>query len=91
MVQAIVGSWRPDFRTISDFRKLHLEALGDLFVQILQIAGEMGLIKLGNLALDGSKFRANASRHKAMSSGGLQSQNKYLKKLATEITESTEC
>lgn len=80
--QAIVGSWRPDFRTISDFRKLHLEALGDLFVQILQIAGEMGLVKLGNLALDGSKFRANASRHKAMSYGYM---TKEVERLRAEI------
>jgi len=80
--QAIVGSQRPDFRTISDFRKLHLQALADLFVQILQIAGEMGLVKLGNLALDGSKFRANASRHKAMSYGYMK---KEVERLRGEI------
>ena len=80
--QAIVGSQRPDFRTISDFRKLHLQGLADLFVQILQIAGEMGLVKLGNLALDGSKFRANASRHKAMSYGYMK---KEVERLRGEI------
>ncbi len=80
--QAIVGSGRPDFRTISDFRKTHLQALADLFVEILQIAGEMGLVKLGNLALDGSKFLANASRHKAMSYGYM---TKEVERLREEI------
>jgi transposase len=66
---AIVGEQRPDFRSISDFRKIHLEALAGLFVEILEIAGQLGLVQLGNLSLDGSKVRANASRHKAMSYG----------------------
>jgi transposase len=66
---AIVGQERPDFRTISDFRKLHLEAFKDVFVQVLRIAGEAGLVKLGNLATDGTKIQGNASRHKAMSYG----------------------
>ena len=60
---AIVGRERPDFRTISDFRKIHMNAFEDLFVKVLQLAGEMGMVKLGNVALDGSKFKANASRH----------------------------
>ncbi len=77
--QAIVGSQRPDFCTINDFRKIHLQALADLFVEILRIAGEMGLVKLGNLALDGSKFRANASRHKAMSYGYMEKEVKHLR------------
>ena len=47
---AIVGQERPDFRTISDFRKLHLEAFREVFVQVLRIAGEAGMVKLGNLA-----------------------------------------
>ena len=66
---AIVGQQRPDFRSISDFRKIHLQALANLFVEVLRIAGEMGMVSLGNLSLDGSKVRANASRHKAMSYG----------------------
>lgn len=64
---AIVGSDRPDFRTISDFRKLHLEAFADTFVRVLRLAKEVGLIKLGVLATDGTKIAGNASRHKAMS------------------------
>jgi transposase len=66
---AIVGQERPDFRTISDFRKLHLEAFKDVFGQVLRIAGEAGMVKLGNLSTDGTKSQGNASRHKAMSYG----------------------
>jgi transposase len=57
----------PDFRTISDFRKRHLKALADLFVQVLKLAEAAGLVKLGHVALDGTKIKANASKHKAMS------------------------
>ena len=57
----------PDFRTISDFRKDHLEALSGLFLQVLMPCQREGLAKLGHVALDGTKVRANASRHKAMS------------------------
>ena len=57
----------PDFRTISDFRKDHLAALSGLFLQVLMLCCEAGLVKLGHVALDGTKVRANASRHKAMS------------------------
>jgi transposase len=57
----------PDFRTISDFRKIHLDALQGLFEQVLKLALTAGAIKLGRVALDGSKIKANASKHKAMS------------------------
>ena len=57
----------PDFRTISDFRKRHLKALAALFVQVLKLAEKAGLVKLGHVALDGTKIKANASKHKAMS------------------------
>ena len=63
----IVALDAPDFRTISDFRKRHLKALADLFVQVLKLAGAAGLVKLGHVALDGTKIKANASKHKAMS------------------------
>lgn len=79
---AIVGQQHPDFRSISDFRKIHLQALANLFVEVLQIAGEMGMISLGNLSLDGSKVRANASRHKAMSYGYMK---KDVERLRSEI------
>ena len=57
----------PDFRTISDFRKDHLGALSGLFLQVLELCQQAGLVKLGHVALDGTKVRANASKHKAMS------------------------
>ena len=57
----------PDFRTISDFRKDHLAALTGLFLQVLVFCRRAGLVKLGHVALDGTKVRANASKHKAMS------------------------
>src|ERR1700756_4872749 len=63
----IVGFDAPDFRTISDFRKRHLKALGELFGQILQLCEKAGQVKLGHVALDGTKIKANASKHKAMS------------------------
>jgi len=66
---SLVGLDAPDFRTISDFRKRHLKALGELFGQVLQLCEKAGLAKLGHVALDGTKIKANASKHKAMSYG----------------------
>lgn len=63
----IVAGDPPDFRTISDFRKRHLKALAALFVQVLKLAEKAGLVTLGHVALDGTKIKANASKHKAMS------------------------
>ena len=57
----------PDFRTISEFRRIHLKALEGLFVQVLQLALRLGAMKLGRVAIDGTKIKANASKHKAMS------------------------
>jgi transposase len=59
----------PAHRTIRDFRALHLKELSELFVQVVRLAREMGLVKLGTIAVDGTKVKANASRHKAMSYG----------------------
>ena len=69
----------PDFRTVSDFRKAHLEALADLFLQVLELCQQAGLVKLGHVALDGTKVRANASRNKAMSYGRMREQEDRLK------------
>jgi transposase len=63
----IVAGDPPDFRTISEFRKRHLKALAGLFVQVLKLAEKAGLVKLGHVALDGTKIKGNASKHKAMS------------------------
>jgi len=64
---SIVALDPPDFRTIADFRKRHLEHLRNLFAQVLRLCDKAGLVKLGHVAIDGSKIRANASKHKAMS------------------------
>ena len=80
---AIVGQDRPDFRTISDFRKLHLEAFKDVFVQVVRLAAEAGLVHLGNVSTDGTKIQGNASRHKAMSYG-------YMKKEVERLREDIE-
>ena len=74
----------PDFRTISDFRKDHLEALADLFLQVLELCQQAGLVKLGHVALDGTKVRANASKHKAMSYGRMKEKEGQL---AAEVAE----
>jgi transposase len=63
----IVALDAPDFRTISEFRRRHLAALSRLFVQVLKLCERAGLVKLGHVALDGTKIKANASKHKAMS------------------------
>jgi IS5 family transposase len=69
----------PKHRTIRDFRALHLLELSDLFVQVVKLAGEMGLVKLGTVAIDGTKIKANASRHKAMSYERMQQAEAELK------------
>ena len=69
---------QPDFRTISDFRTIHLEALEQLFQQVLRLALEAGAVKLGRVALDGTKMKANASKHKAMSWGRLKQAEKQI-------------
>jgi hypothetical protein len=69
---SIVGLDAPDFRTISDFRKRHLKALSGLFKQVLHLCEKAGLVKLGHVALDGTKIKANASKHKAMSYGRME-------------------
>ena len=69
---------QPDFRTISDFRKIHLEALEQLFQQVLRLALEAGAMKLGRVALDGTKMKANASKHKTMSWGRMKQAEKQI-------------
>jgi transposase len=63
---------QPGFRTISDFRKLHLKALEELFQQMLRLTLETGTMELGRVEVDGSKVKGNASKHKAMSYGRMK-------------------
>jgi transposase len=75
---AVTALQKPDFRTIGDFRKRHLEALGELFQQVLKLCAKAGLVTLGHVSLDGTKVAANASKHKAMSYEHMQKKEKEL-------------
>src|SRR6266700_5056765 len=79
--QAVTALNRPDFRTISDFRKRHLRALAELFKQVLMLCRRAGLVGFGHVALDGTKIKDNASKHKAMS---------YARMITTEAELATE-
>lgn len=80
----------PNFRTISDFRKIHLQTLAGLFEQVLKIALEAGAMKVGRVALDGTKVKANASKHKAMSYDRMEEKEKQLKAEVKQILEQAE-
>lgn len=81
-VMAVTGLNRPDFGTISAFRKRHLAARSALFVQVLRLCRAAGLVQLGQVAVDGTKLRANASKHKAISCRHMLAQEP---KLAAEL------
>ena len=81
---------QPDFRTISDFRKLHLKALEELFQQMLRLTLETGTMKLGRVALDGSKLKGNASKHKAMSYGRMKETEKRLREEVRKLLKQAE-
>ncbi len=76
---AVTGMQKPDFRTISLFRLRHLEALKGLFKQVLKLCQKAGMVKLGHVAMDGTKIRANASPHKSMSYGRMKKAEEDLK------------
>ena|SRR5262245_33155277 len=78
---AVTALQKPDFRTVNEFRRRHLAALGELFVQVLKLCRRAGLVKLGHVALDGTKIKANASKHKAMSYARMQKSEKELVEL----------
>jgi transposase len=86
--RVIVGEDIPDFRTISDFRKIHLARLEALFVEVLKLCALAGLARVGTIALDGTKIKANASRHKAMSYDRMKTEEERLKQeIATLLAE----
>jgi transposase len=80
----------PDFRTISDFRKIHIETLQNLFEQVLAMALECGAIQLGRVSLDGTKLKANASKHKAMSYGRMKEKQQQLKEEVKHLLAAAE-
>src|SRR4051812_1588304 len=86
--RVIVGDDIPDFRTISDFRRTPLDRLESLFVEVLKLCALAGLAKVGTIALDGTKVKTNASRHKAMSYDRMQQEGERLKEeIATMLAE----
>jgi transposase len=80
----------PDFRTIADFRKRHLSALQGFFEQVLAVARDLGTLRVGRIALDGTKVKANASKHKAMSYGRMKEKAKQLRDEVTQLLAQAE-
>jgi len=85
--KVLAAANEPDFRTISDFRKIHIATLQNLFEQVLAMALECGAIKLGRVSLDGTKLKANASKHKAMSYTRMQEKQKQLKEEVKQLLD----
>ena len=81
---------QPDFRTISGFRNLHGKALAGLFEQVLKLCQKAGLVSLGRVAVDGTKIKANASKHKAMSYGRMEEKEAQLKREISELLKQAE-
>jgi transposase len=88
--RVIVGDDIPDFRTISEFRKIHLARLEALFVEVLKLCALAGLAKVGTIALDGTKVKANASRHKAMSYDRMKGEETRLKEEIAKLLADAE-
>ena len=86
-LRVLAAGNRPDFRTINRFRQQHLETFGELFVEVVRLARRMGLVKLGTVALDGTKVRANASKHKAMSYERMQAEERRLEQEVRALLE----
>ena len=88
--RVIVGEDLPEFHAISEFRRRHLAAFEQLFVEVLRLASASGLLKVGRLALDGTKIKANASRHKAMSYDRMQTEEVRLQQEIGELLAQAE-
>jgi len=88
--RVLSANQKPDHDTIAEFRRVHLEALSGLFIQGLQLCREAGLVKLGHVALDGTKVKANASKHKAMSYDHMVKREEELKREIDELLKRAE-
>ena len=88
--RVLTGNQQPDHSRISEFRRRNLEALGGLFVQILRLCQEVGMVSLGHVALDGTKVQANASKHKAMSHERMLKAEAQLEKEIKELMRKAE-
>jgi transposase len=88
--RVLAANQHPDHATIAEFRRRHLEALAGLFVQILRLCEKAGLVRLGHVALDGTKLRANASKHKAMSYGRMEEKVRELEAQVADLLAAAE-
>jgi transposase len=88
--RVLTGGLHPDHSRISEFRRVHLEELSDVFVQVLQICERIGLVELGDIALDGTKIQASASKHKAMSYERMLQQEQRLQREIEELLKAAE-
>ena len=88
--RVLAADQHPDHATIAEFRRRHLEALARLFVQVLRLCEKAGLVRLGHMALDGTKMRANASKHKAMSYGRMEEKVRELEAQVAELLAAAE-
>jgi transposase len=88
--RVLAAGHEPDFRTIADFRKRHLAALKGFFEQVLRLARELGAPRMGRVALDGSKVKANASKHKAMSYGRMREKQNQLREEVKQLLAQAE-
>src|SRR3990167_2705613 len=88
--RVLAGNTHPDHSRISEFRRIHLPALSLLFVQVLKLCQKMGMVKLGHVALDGTKMKANASKHKAMSYERMKQDEDRLQKEVAELMRQAE-
>lgn len=88
--RVLAANQHPDHATIAEFRRRHLKALSHLFVQVLRLCEKAGLVRLGHVALDGTKFRANASKHKAMSYGRMEEKIQELEAQVEELLAEAE-
>src|SRR5512136_1346110 len=88
--RVIAGGEHPDHTRISEFRRVHLDALAELFFQVLALAKKARMVKLGNVALDGTKVKANASKHKAMSYDRMEKDAARLRQKVQELLSTAE-
>jgi len=88
--RVLAANQHPDHATIAEFRRRHLEALARLFVQVLRLCEKAGLVRLGHVALDGTKVRANASKHKAMSYGRMEEKVRELEAQVADLLAEAE-
>jgi transposase len=88
--RVIAANTQPDHTCISEFRRIHLQTLAGLFLQVLRLCQEAGLVKLGHVALDGTKIKANASKHKAMSYEHMKKKDDELRTKVAELLRAAE-